>query len=183
LVIANWIIPELCNYYTPWKWTGHKLDDEDPILYKETNFSLSCLIQSRPIWHTVPSGTAIHWTVCSSVRRLEYGDNHPYLVPRFKIMQSCHLSPIHYHGVSLGTKWNLLVSLLLTVMTAQHPVALLHFTYDNKLPSQCNCYTISLSLYTTCFGLNRPSSGVFTYQSCYTALNVSHSLHMYFHVS
>jgi hypothetical protein len=44
-------------------------------------------------------------------------------------------------------------------------------------------FILSLSFSTTCFGLNRPSSGVLPCQNCYTVLNVTHSFHMYFNVS
>jgi hypothetical protein len=52
------------------------------------------------------------------------------------------------------------------------------FTYDNTVLSPCFIFP-----FTTCFGLNRPSSGVLPCKNCYTVLNATHLLHMYFNVS
>jgi hypothetical protein len=60
----------------------------------------------------------------------------------------------------------------------------LYITYNNTVPSQCNyllLFTFTF-LFTTCFGLNLPSSGVLPCQNSYTVLNVTHSLHKYFNM-
>jgi hypothetical protein len=67
----------------------------------------------------------------------------------------------------------------------KHPVASLYFTHNNTVLSQWN-YLLFFAftfLFTTCFGLNRPSSDVLPCQNCNIVLNVTHSLHMYFNVS
>jgi hypothetical protein len=58
----------------------------------------------------------------------------------------------------------------------KHPFALLYFTQDNTVPSQCNILYF-LFPFTTCFGLNRLSSGVLL-KLLYCI--ECHSIHMYF---
>jgi hypothetical protein len=68
------------------------------------------------------------------------------------------------HSCKTWRKWN-------NIQSSRN----VYFTHNNTISLQCSYLFFLLSLtFTTCFGLNRPSS---------TILTITHSLHMYFNIT